>query len=118
MDLLDLLPCLGWWGLHQKVTKELGIPIRNHTPWDAMKSHNLLEVEIGYEGSIMDGVTRQKVSHLGESIHHHHDGILTSLCPWEARNEIHTNIFLWGHAHGQRGVKVMGENMALGHLTN
>ena len=44
------------------MTKELGVPIRNHTLVDAMKFHNLLEVEIGYVGGIMGGVTRNKVS--------------------------------------------------------
>ena len=75
------------------MTKKLSVPIRDHDPWDAMKFYNLLEVEISYVGGIMGGVTWYKVGHLGESIHHHHDGILPSLGPRQARNDIQTNIF-------------------------
>jgi len=101
-----------------KVTKELAVPIRNHTSSDPMKSHNLLQVEIGYLGSIVGGMTRHKMSHPRESIHHHHNGILTSLGPWQAHNEIETNVFPWGHGHGHGRVEVVGKDMALGHLTN
>jgi len=75
------------------MTKELSVPIRNHALGNAMKSHNLLEVEIGYVGGIMGGVTRNKVGHFGESVHHHHDGVLASLSARQTHNEIQTNIF-------------------------
>ena len=101
-----------------KMTEELSVPIRNHAPWNAMKSHNLFEVEISYVRGIMSGVTRDKVGHFGESIHHHHDGILASLSPLQARNEIQTNIFPRGKWHGQKGVKALGKYMALSHVAN
>jgi len=74
------------------MTKELSVPIRNHTLGDAVESHNLLEAEVGYVGGIMGGVTRNEVGHFGESVHQHHDGVLASLSAGQTRNEIQTNV--------------------------
>jgi len=66
----------------------------------------------------MGGMTRDKMGHFGELIHHYHDGILASLILQHAHNEIQTNIFPRGQGHGQRELKALGKYMALSHMAN
>jgi len=70
------------------MTKELGIPIRHHAFGNAMELNYLLEIEVGNLSGIMSCMAWHKVSHLGEPIHYHHNGVLVPLCPRQPRNEI------------------------------
>jgi len=57
-----------------------------------MEPNDLFEVELGNVASIISHVARNKVSHLGEFVHDHHDCILSPLIPIEIYNEVHAYI--------------------------
>ena len=57
-----------------------------------MKPYYFLEVQIGYERSIIGLVASYKVGHLGKPIYHHQNGIFVALGAWETKYEVHTHI--------------------------
>jgi len=58
-----------------------------------MEPNDLFEVDLGNEACIISLVAWNKVSHLGKSIHNHHNYIFLSLSPRESHNKIHTYNF-------------------------
>jgi len=72
-----------------------------------MEPNDLFEIQIGNVASIINPVTRDKMSHLRESVHNHHNGILPSLSPNESHNEVHAHIFLGLNRYGQWGIKAL-----------
>ena len=64
-----------------KVTKKLCVPIRHNALWNTIKLNNFLEVEVGYIRCIIRVLTRNEVSHLRETVHHHHNSCLLYTSP-------------------------------------
>jgi len=56
-----------------KVTKELGIPIRNNGPGNAMQPCHLLEVQLGNVLGIISFAAWDKMCHLKKPIHYNRD---------------------------------------------
>jgi len=73
-----------------------------------MKSYHFLEEQICNEGCIINFVAWNKMSDFLKSIHYHKDGISTSLCSWEHKNEIHGDVNQRQRKNGQKIIKTMG----------
>jgi len=100
------------------MTKKFGVTIGYHALWNAMQSHNLLEIEVGHLSSIIGGMARDEVRHLGESINNHHNGVFVPLGPRQTRDEIQANVLPRGLRNGEWRIQSLGQRMALGHLTS
>jgi hypothetical protein len=77
------------------MTYELCIPIRDYASRQSMQSDNFFEKQICDVGRIAGLMTRNEMCHLRKPVHHHKDGINSSLCSRQSQNKIHANCLPW-----------------------
>jgi len=62
-----------------------------------MQPHNLFDVQLGQLGHGHPQVHRQKVCALGQPIHYHPDGVMSSESLWKMSHEVHGDAVLFPH---------------------
>jgi len=62
-----------------KVTQKFGVSVGYNREWNAMEPIHVFEIKIRHIGCIIGLVAWNKVGHFGETIHHHHNGVLVAL---------------------------------------
>jgi len=80
-----------------------------------MELNHFFKVQSGYVSSIVGLVAWNEVCHLWKTINHHKDGVFVPLSLWQAKDEIHANIFPWEAWNRQGSVKALRESVTLGH---
>jgi len=66
-----------------------------------MQAHNLLNIQLGQHGHGHPQVHRQKVGTLGQPIHHHPDGVMSSKSLWQMGYKIHGDAVSFPHWYFQ-----------------
>ena len=62
-----------------KVTQEFGFPIGYNREWNVVESHHLLDIEIHHMRCIIGLMAWDKMSHFGETVYYHHNGVFVAL---------------------------------------
>lgn len=77
------------------MTQKARIAVRDNRQWQAVDLVNFTEEQKSNLDSVISLLTWHKMSHLGEAINNHKDGVITTLCAREAKHEIHAYISPW-----------------------
>ena len=78
------------------MTGELSILVRDNRFGKAMEFEDVVEeYASGVRGGGC-GASRDKMYHLGKSVHEYHNGIIACLGNWKLGDEVHQNLFPWG----------------------